>query len=187
RFSPPPTQISTGASAVEKRFPAGVTLIDSEEWLQRPGSVGRPRLGIVRICDDDGVEVPVGQTGTVYFERDEAPFEYHNDPERTAETRHPDHPTWTTTGDIGYVDADGYLYLTDRKSFTIISGGVNIYPQEIENALALHPGVYDVAVIGVPDPEMGESVLAVVHPSEQAGPDLAGERDRVLRERIARY
>ncbi len=149
--------------------------------------MGRPRLGIVRICDDDGVEVPVGQTGTVYFERDEAPFEYHNDPERTAETRHPDHPTWTTTGDIGYVDADGYLYLTDRKSFTIISGGVNIYPQEIENALALHPGVYDVAVIGVPDPEMGESVLAVVHPSEQAGPDLAGKLDRFLRERIAHY
>ncbi|MGV0834501.1 acyl-CoA synthetase [Mycolicibacterium thermoresistibile] len=165
----------------------GVTMIDSHEWLQRPGSVGRAQLGVVRVCDDDGVEVPIGETGTVYFERDEVPFEYHNDPERTAETRHPKHPTWTTNGDIGYLDEDGYLYLTDRKSFTIISGGVNIYPQEIENALALHPGVFDVAVIGVPDAEMGESVVAVVHPSAEAGEELAAELDGFLRERIAHY
>ncbi|WP_448415266.1 AMP-binding protein [Mycolicibacterium sp. XJ1819] len=135
--------------------------------------------------------MPAGQIGTVYFEREVVPFEYHNDPDRTAETRHPDHPTWTTSGDIGYLDEDGYLYLTDRKSFTIISGGVNIYPQEIENALALHPAVFDVAVIGVPDDEMGESVVAVVHPASKAdratNDELAATLDSFLRERIAHY
>lgn len=165
----------------------GVTMIDSAEWLQRPGSVGRSRLGVVRICDDSGEELPAGQIGTVYFERDEVPFEYHNDPDRTAETRHPAHPAWTTSGDVGYVDEDGYLFLTDRKSFTIISGGVNIYPQEIENALALHPDVVDVGVIGVPDDEMGESVVAVVHPAGEPGAELAATLDRFLRERIAHY
>lgn len=167
----------------------GITLIGSDEWLQRPGSVGRSLLGVVHICDDSGADVPAGQVGTVYFEREAAPFEYHNDPARTAETRHPQHPAWTTSGDIGYLDTDGYLFLTDRKSFMIISGGVNIYPQEIENALALHPAVLDVAVIGVPDAEMGESVLAVVHPAGDAGtPDeLAAMLDGFLRERIAHY
>lgn len=167
----------------------GVTMIGSHDWLAHPGSVGRCLLGVLHICGDDGADLPTGQIGTVYFERDAAPFEYHNDPKRTAETRHPDHPNWTTNGDVGYVDADGYLYLTDRKSFMIISGGVNIYPQEIENALALHPAVFDVAVIGVPDDEMGESVLAVVHPAEPAQPpdELAATLDRFLRERIAHY
>lgn len=165
----------------------GVTMINSEEWLRHPGSVGRARLGVVHICDDDGGDVPAGEVGTVYFERETVPFEYHNDADRTAETRHPAHPTWTTSGDLGYVDGDGYLYLTDRKSFTIISGGVNIYPQEIENALALHPGVHDVAVIGVPDDEMGESVVAVVHPMAGAGDELADALDRFLREHIAHY
>ncbi|MEO8816284.1 MAG: acyl-CoA synthetase [Mycobacterium sp.] len=167
----------------------GVTMIDSREWLQRPGSVGKSRLGILHICDDSGTEVAAGQIGTVYFEREVAPFEYHNDPARTAETRHRNHPTWTTCGDVGYLDTDGYLYLTDRKSFMIISGGVNIYPQEIENHLALHPAVFDVAVIGVPDEEMGESVVAVVHPAVEADSheELAATLDRFLRERIAHY
>lgn len=168
---------------------SGATLIDSHDWLQHPGSVGKPMLGVAHICDDSGADVPAGQIGTVYFEQAVAPFEYHNDPQRTAETRHRDHPNWTTTGDVGYLDEDGYLYLTDRKSFTIISGGVNIYPQEIENALALHPAVLDVAVIGVRDEEMGESVLAVVHPAAQAANDdeLAATLDRFLRERLAHY
>ncbi|MEO6794444.1 MAG: acyl-CoA synthetase [Mycobacterium sp.] len=167
----------------------GLTMIDSPDWLAHPGSVGRCVLGILRVCDDDGAEVAPGQIGTVYFERDVAPFEYHNDPERTAQTRHPDHPTWTTNGDVGYLDDDGYLYLTDRKSFMIISGGVNIYPQEIENALALHPAVLDVAVIGIPDEEMGESVMAVVHPAAEsdAHDQLTAALDEFLRERIAHY
>lgn len=165
----------------------GITLIDSAEWLQRPGSVGRALLGVVHICDDNGADVAAGEIGTVYFEREVAPFEYHNDPARTEETRHRQHPTWTTTGDIGYLDADGYLFLTDRKSFMIISGGVNIYPQEIENALALHPAVSDVAVIGVPDDEMGESVLAVIHPAAGPTDQLAATLDGFLRERLAHY
>jgi fatty-acyl-CoA synthase len=172
---------------------AGTTIIDSHDWLQHPGSVGKPVLGVVHICDDSGSNVATGEIGTVYFERDVAPFEYHNDPQRTAETRHPNHPNWTTTGDVGYLDTEGYLYLTDRKSFMIISGGVNIYPQEIENALALHPAVLDVAVIGVPDEEMGQSVVAVVHPAVhpavETGPggDLTAVLDQFLRERIAHY
>ena len=138
----------------------GMTAIDSGTWLTKPGTVGRAVYGSVRICADDGTELPPGQTGVVYFERDEIPFAYHNDPDKTQAAQHPAHPAWTTLGDIGYLDEDGFLFLTDRKAFTIISGGVNIYPQETENVLALHPAVYDVAVIGVPDPEMGESVAA---------------------------
>ncbi len=140
----------------------GMTFINSEDWLAHPGSVGRSVLGVLHICDDDGRELPSGEIGTVYFERDQMPFEYHNDPVKTAEAQHPAHPLWTTVGDLGYAGEDGYLYLADRKSFMIISGGVNIYPQEVENALALHPAVFDVAVIGIPHPEMGEEVKAVV-------------------------
>ncbi|WP_019927539.1 acyl-CoA synthetase [Nocardia sp. BMG111209] len=167
----------------------GGTFISSPEWLAKPGSVGRAGIGILHICADDGTELPTGETGLIYFEREGWPFEYHNAPAKSAESRHPAHPLWTTTGDVGYVDADGYLYLTDRKAFMIISGGVNIYPQEIENALALHPAVFDVAVIGVPDPEMGESVLAVVEPAPGAepGPELAEQFRGYLRERIAHY
>ena len=141
---------------------AGGTFISSADWLQHPGSVGRPMIGIPRICDDAGNELPTGETGLIYFERDDLPFEYHNDPEKTRKAQHPKHETWTTMGDVGRMDEQGYLYLSDRKAFTIISGGVNIYPQEIEDALLQHPAVLDVAVIGVPDPEFGESVLAVV-------------------------
>jgi fatty-acyl-CoA synthase len=167
----------------------GLTFIDPAQWRAHPGSVGRAGLGVIRICDDDGMELPPGADGTVYFERDEVPFIYHNDPDSTASAQHPEHPTWTTTGDIGHVDAEGYLYLTDRKAFMIISGGVNIYPQEIEDCLALHPAVLDVAVIGIPDPEMGESVKAVVQPAPGAtpGPDLERELIGFVRDRIAHF
>ncbi|MFI7529677.1 acyl-CoA synthetase [Nocardia salmonicida] len=167
----------------------GATFIDSEQWLRKPGSVGTAGLGVIRVCGTDGVELASGEIGTIYFEREELPFNYHNDPAKTAEAVHPNHPTWTTTGDIGYIDEDGYLFLTDRKAFTIISGGVNIYPQEIENALTLHPKVFDVAVIGVPDEEMGEAVKAVVQPAAgvEAGPALAEELREFLRERIGGY
>lgn len=167
----------------------GATFIDSEQWLRKPGSVGTAGLGTIRVCGDDGAELRPGEIGAIYFERDAVPFAYHNDPAKTAEAVHPDHPTWTTTGDIGYVDEDGYLFLTDRKAFMIISGGVNIYPQEVEDALALHPKVLDVAVIGVPDEEMGESVMAVVQPAPGAepGPELAAELRDYLRDRIAHY
>jgi fatty-acyl-CoA synthase len=167
----------------------GITFIDCQEWLRKPGSVGKAGLGVIRICDDEGQVVPSGTNGVVYFEREQVPFEYHKDPAKTKATQHPEHPNWSTTGDIGYLDEDGYLYLTDRKAFTIISGGVNIYPQEIENCLALHPKVFDVAVIGIPDPEMGESVQAVVQLPPHVIPsnELAAELQEYVRERIARY
>ncbi|MDH6291992.1 acyl-CoA synthetase [Rhodococcus opacus] len=167
----------------------GVTMIDSETWLRKPGSVGRTVLGTVHICDDEGDVLPVGDVGLVYFERDVFPFTYHNDPEKTRATQHPQHTNWGTTGDLGYVDSDGYLFLTDRKAFMIISGGVNIYPQEIESELTLHPAVFDLAVFGVPHPEMGEQVKAVVQPMSgvESGPDLEAELIGFLRERIAHY
>ncbi|MEU9960574.1 acyl-CoA synthetase [Streptomyces sp. NPDC050982] len=168
----------------------GITFIGPEEWLRKPGSVGRGGLlGELRICGDDGKVLPVGETGTVYFEREELPFRYHNDDARTREAQHPEHPNWTTTGDIGHVDEDGYLFLTDRRAFTIISGGVNIYPQEIEDCLTLHPKVTDVAVVGVPDAEMGEAVKAVVQPAPGAtpGPELEHELLEFVRDRIAHY
>jgi fatty-acyl-CoA synthase len=168
---------------------SGITFIDSEQWLKKPGSVGKAGLGEIRVCDALGRVLPAGEVGTVYFARDEPVFEYHNDPAKTAGARHPDHPAWSTLGEIGYLDEDGYLFLTDRKAFMIISGGVNIYPQEIENALALHPKVGDVGVIGVPDEEMGESVLAVVEPAPGLTGDdaLASELRDFLRARIAHY
>lgn len=167
----------------------GMTFIDSKDWLTHPGSVGRSVLGVLHICDDAGNELPTGEIGTVYFERDRIPFEYHQDPSKTAQAQHPAHPTWTTVGDLGYVDEDGYLYLADRKSFMIISGGVNIYPQEVENVLALHPAVHDVAVIGVPHAEMGEEVKAVVQLSAgiSESETLAGELIDYVRERIAHF
>jgi fatty-acyl-CoA synthase len=167
----------------------GATFIDSQQWLRKPGSVGQAGMGTIHICADDGCELAPGQVGTVFFERDELPFAYHNDPEKTAEAQHLQHPNWSTTGDLGYVDEDGFLFLTDRKAFVIISGGVNIYPQEIENSLILHPKVSDVAVIGVPDAEMGESVKAVVQPAPgiAASAGLAGELRSYLQERIAHF
>ncbi|EJU11069.1 long-chain-fatty-acid--CoA ligase [Sphingomonas sp. LH128] len=141
----------------------GITALSSAEWLERPGSVGKAVLGTVKVLAPEGRELPPGETGDVYF-ADGPSFVYHNDPAKTA-TAHNDRG-WATLGDVGHVDADGYLFLTDRRSFMIISGGVNIYPQEIENHLITHPKVADVAVIGVPHEEMGECVLAVVRPTE---------------------
>ena len=167
----------------------GFTYIGSEDWLAHPGSVGKPLLGIIHICDDDGTELPTGESGTIYFERDVVAFEYHNDAEKTRSSQHPDHPLWTALGDVGYVDGDGYLYLTDRKAFMIISGGVNIYPQEIEDCLVMHPKVADVAVFGVPNEDLGEEVKAVVQPAPgvAAGPELAEELIAYAREHIAHY
>ncbi|MFI0981084.1 acyl-CoA synthetase [Streptomyces sp. NPDC021093] len=168
----------------------GLTFIGPEEWLAKPGSVGRAGLlGELRVCGPDGALLPAGETGTIYFERAELPFRYHHDDDRTREAQHPDHPNWTTTGDVGHVDEDGYLFLTDRKAFMIISGGVNIYPQESEDCLVLHPKVADAAVVGVPDAEMGEAVKAVVQlePGVVAGPELAAELLEFVRARIAHY
>ncbi len=111
----------------------GATFIDSREWLLKPGSVGRSALGPAHVCDEAGSELPAGEDGLIYFETARLPFEYHNDPGKTRSAQHPEHPNWTAVGDIGHLDADGYLFLTDRKDFMIISGGVNIYPREIED------------------------------------------------------
>lgn len=163
----------------------GLTSIGPDEWLQRPGSVGLPMWGSPRICDDDGNVLAPRETGLVYF-ADGAPFSYHNDPEKTAASQNKF--GWTTIGDVGWLDEDGYLYLTDRKSFMIISGGVNIYPQEIEDALILHPKVFDAAVIGAPDAEMGEKVVAVVQLVNwaDAGDEFAGELLEWLQTRISK-
>lgn len=163
----------------------GLTAIGPEEWLEHPGSVGRAIWGRVRICGEDGEPLPPRETGTIYFS-DGAPFEYHNDPDKTAASRN--RHGWTTLGDIGWIDDEGYLYVTDRQSFMIISGGVNIYPQEIEDALITHPKVADVAIVGAPDAEMGERVVAVVQPMDwsQAGEALAQELTDHLSGKIGR-
>jgi acyl-CoA synthetase (AMP-forming)/AMP-acid ligase II len=136
--------------------------------------VGKSSFGTVHIMDEEGIELPVGEIGTVYFEGG-SEFKYHNDPEKTAGTKLGS--GWSTVGDVGYVDEEGYLYLTDRKSNLIITGGVNIYPQEAENLLVTHAKVADVAVFGVPNQDFGEEVKAVVQPMEwsEAGPDLERE------------
>ena len=152
----------------------GLCGITAEEWLAHRGSVGRALLGTVRILDERFREQPIGEPGTIYFEGGAA-FEYHKDPTATASSRSPQ--GWSTLGDVGYLDADGYLYLTDRKAHMIISGGVNIYPQECESLLAMHPKVADCAVIGAPNDDFGEEVKAVVQPVDmaEAGPALAEE------------
>ncbi len=162
---------------------AGFTAISPQEWLARPGSVGKSLLGEIRVLADDDSLVPAGQTGRIYFAGG-GEFEYHNDPEKTASVMGSHGATF---GDIGHVDADGYLYLTDRAAFMIISGGVNVYPQEAENALTLHPEVVDVAVFGVPDAEMGEAVKAVVQPRDMAlaGPELEAELIAFVRARLS--
>lgn len=164
----------------------GATLITAEEWLTHPGSVGKAMTSVVHILDEDGNELPPGQAGEIYFEGGQD-FEYLNDAEKTASSR--DSHGWKTVGDIGYVDEDGYLYLTDRRHHMIISGGVNIYPQEAENMLVVHPKVMDAAVFGVPDDEMGQSVKGVVQtvdPSD-ATPEFAEELLSWLRERLSHY
>ena len=164
----------------------GLTSIGPQEWLERPGSVGRAVWGTPKICDEDDNALPPREIGAIYF-ADGAPFEYHNDAEKTAASRN--RHGWTTLGDVGWLDEDGYLFLTDRKSFMIISGGVNIYPQEVEDQLVLHPKVADVAVIGAPDPDMGEQVVAVVQPGcwSDAGPLLEAELIEWLRPRLGRH
>jgi len=152
----------------------GFVAINSGEWMRHKGSVGKPLIGTIHILDDDGNELPVGEAGTIYFEGG-AQFEYHNDAAKTAGSR--SKQGWSTLGDIGYLEADGFLYLTDRRANMIISGGVNIYPQEAENLLMTHPRVQDVAVFGVPNEDFGEEVKAVVQPVDMklAGADFAAE------------
>ncbi len=167
----------------------GSTIISPQEWLAHPGSVGRAASGILHICDDDGTELAVGEAGTIYFEQPALPFEYHNDPTKTQNAVHPEHSNWTSLGDVGYLDEDGYLYLTDRKAFMIISGGVNIYPREIEDVLILHPQINDVGVFGVPDAEFGESVKAAVQLMDGIAPTEALTEDirHFAREHLASY
>jgi acyl-CoA synthetase (AMP-forming)/AMP-acid ligase II len=164
----------------------GYCTIGSDEWRAHPGSVGRNIMGSIHITDDDGVPLPPGEIGTVWFEGPER-FEYHNDPAKTAEAFND--RGWSTLGDMGSVDEDGYLYLSDRRTNLILSGGTNIYPQEVENLLALHPEVKDVAVIGVADEELGQRVLAVVTPADmaRAGAELERELIDYCRERLAHY
>ncbi len=167
----------------------GLTHVTPQAWRNKPGTVGQPILGTLHICDEDGKELPVGEPGIVYFEQPEVPFTYHNDEEKTKSTQHPDHPNWSALGDVGYMDEDGYLFLTDRATFMIISGGVNIYPQEIEDAMTMHPKIADVAVIGVPNEEMGEEVKAIVELAEgiEPGPEIEQELLEYTREHIAHY
>jgi long-chain acyl-CoA synthetase len=162
----------------------GLCALSSTEWLAHKGSVGRALLGTVRILDDDGQELPVGEPGAIYFAGGSY-FEYLHDAEKTRASRRPDGAS--TIGDIGYLDADGYLYLTDRKANMIISGGVNIYPQEAENLLVTHPKVQDVAVFGVPNEDFGEEVKAVVQPVDmaEAGPALAEELIAFCRQHLS--
>ena len=162
----------------------GFCFITSEEWLRKKGSVGKGLTAPVKICDDEGEELPPRAEGVVYFAGG-GEFEYHNAPEKTAESRNK--YGWTTLGDVGWLDEEGYLFLTDRKSFMIISGGVNIYPQEIENLLIGHPKVADVAVVGAPHEEMGEQVVAVVQPVEGVEPseELAAELSAFARANLS--
>jgi long-chain acyl-CoA synthetase len=164
----------------------GSTLIMAEDWLTHPGSVGKAMTGALHIVGEDGNELPPGEAGEIYFEGGQT-FEYLNDAEKTAASRHP--KGWKTVGDIGYLDEDGYLYLTDRRHHMIISGGVNIYPQEAENMLVTHPKVMDAAVFGVPDDEMGESVKGVVQTVDPADAteEFAAELQAWLRDRLTHY
>lgn len=166
----------------------GFCLVTPEEWLQRPGTVGQAIIGSVHILDDSGDELPPNERGTVYF-GDGPAYEYHNAPDKTEGAKDPRGRGWTTLGDVGYVDDDGWLFLTDRKAFMIISGGVNIYPQEIEDCLVLHPKVADIAVFGVPDDEMGEAVHAAVQPAPGVAVDDSLERElrTYIRQHIAHF
>lgn len=164
----------------------GFTACDTEQWLAHKGTVGEVIVGVLHILDDDMNELPVGEPGTIWFETANA-FRYHNDPDKTREATSPD-GTMTTVGDVGYVDGDGYLYLTDRKTFMIISGGVNIYPQETEDLLITHPKVFDAAVVGVPNEDLGEEVKAIVQvmPGVDADDALTEELLAFCREQLSR-
>ncbi|WP_375501563.1 acyl-CoA synthetase [uncultured Jatrophihabitans sp.] len=167
----------------------GMTFISADEWMTHQGSVGRAVMGTLHICDESGTELAEGEAGIAYFEMPGSRWEYHGDAGKTRSARHPQHEGWATYGDIGYLDAEGYLYLTDRRSYTIISGGVNIYPAEIESALVEHHKVMDAAVFGLPDPEMGQFVQAVVQLDEgvDPSPDVAEELRAYLRTRLAGF
>ncbi len=162
----------------------GFTLIDSEDWLNHPGSVGRPLTGIPKILDDNLDELPVGEVGQIYF-AEVARFEYFDEPGKTDEAF--DSRGWGTVGDMGYLDEEGYLYLTDRKNFMIITGGVNVYPAEIEGLLVTHPKVADVAVFGIPNEEFGEEVKAVVQLMDHndASHETAEDLTLWMKERLA--
>ena len=163
----------------------GMTAITAQEWLTHKGSVGRAIIGVPYILDEEGNELPTGEIGNVYFTGGND-FHYHKEAEKTKNTCLPDGKRGV--GDVGYLDKDGYLYLTDRKNFTIISGGVNIYPQEIENHLINHPKVVDVAVFGIPNEEFGQEVKAVIQPKnwEEAGEELAAELIAYCRKKLSR-
>jgi long-chain acyl-CoA synthetase len=165
---------------------AGISFIRARDWLDHPGSVGKPMVGVPHILDDNGTELPAGEIGDIFYEGG-YPFEYLNDGAKTAAARTPQ--GWVTVGDVGYVDGDGYLYLTDRRDHVIISGGVNIYPQEIENELVSHPLVVDAAVFGIPDDVMGQAVKAVVQLADpaQAASELVDDLIGWLRGRLAHY
>jgi fatty-acyl-CoA synthase len=164
----------------------GASFIRAEDWLAHPGSVGKPLIGVPHILGDDGAELPPGEAGTIYYEGG-FDFEYLKDAAKTAEAR--DGHGWVTVGDVGYLDPDGYLYLTDRRHHMIISGGVNIYPQEAEDLLITHPKVLDAAVFGIPDESMGQSVKAAVQTIDAADANeaFAVELLTWLRERLAHY
>ncbi|MEV4316607.1 acyl-CoA synthetase [Actinocrispum sp. NPDC049592] len=165
----------------------GGTSIGAEEWLRKPGSVGKAWPGsVVKVLDDKGEELPPGEPGLVYMRMGASSFEYHKDKEKTLAARVGD---LFTLGDIGYLDEDGYLYLRDRKSDMIISGGVNIYPAEIEGELAVHPKVADIAVFGIPHPDWGEEIKAVVQPAEGVEPsdELTEELLAYAQERLAKF
>jgi fatty-acyl-CoA synthase len=163
----------------------GMTVLDTAQWLTHQGSVGKPFGCKLHILDDEGAELPVGEVGNVFFETAAVGFEYYKEPEKTRASMNP--AGWVTIGDIGYLDQEGYLYLTDRKNFMIISGGVNVYPQEVENVLILHPRVADVAVFGVPNEEFGQEVKAVVQPRDAAdtGAEFARELIAWCKERLS--
>jgi long-chain acyl-CoA synthetase len=167
----------------------GATIINSEEWLAHEGSVGRALNSTIHVLDEDGNALPAGESGIVWFEptAQSLTFEYYKDPDKTAANHNQE--GWATVGDMGYLDDEGYLYLTDRRDFMIVSGGVNIYPQEAENLLVTHPKVLDVAVFGVPNQEMGEEVKAVVQPIDMAdaGPELERELIAFCRDNLSHY
>lgn len=164
----------------------GFTACNSLEWLAHKGTVGKPLLCEAHVLDDEGRELPAGEPGTIWFDSG-TQFEYHNDAETTRSTRN--EKGWTTLGDIGHLDGDGYLYLTDRKAYLVITGGVNVYPQEAEDVLLTHPKVMDAAVFGVPHDELGEEVKAVVQPADldDAGPALEQELIAWCRQRLAGF
>ena len=166
----------------------GMTHAEPQEWLKYPGTVGKPLMGVIHICDDNGEELPVGGVGKIFFES-EHEFTYHNDSKKREKARHKHKEQWSSFGDIGYVNNDGYLFLTDRESFMIISGGVNIYPQETESILAMHEVVSDVAVIGVPNEDMGEEVKALVKLEEGVIKTDSLEKELIefCRSKIANY